>query len=361
MATHVLAPEKARWAIAGCGETIFSWAYDEGREKLLGLYEKGKDKQWNARHRLDWSHELDPENPIGAPEAYIPIFGSRTWSGLDEKARGELRRHLVAWQFSQFLHGEQGALICTAKIVQTVPQIDAKFYAATQVVDEARHVEAYARFLNEKVRLTYPVNRHLEQLLAQVVSDSRWDMTNLGMQIIIEGLALAAFGMVRDLAQDPLARALTAYVMQDEARHVAFGRLALRDYYPELTEKERAEREEFVVDACWLMRDRFDGEEVWRTLGLDVGDCLRFVETSDSMREFRKMLFSRIVPTIKDIGLWGPNVRKCFEQMGVIAFQDLDVGAMSSSDEVVGDAIDDARAASRAREVAATIAAGAEP
>lgn len=338
---YVLPVEQTKWNVPGGGaETVFNWEYDEGRDRLLGLYEKGKDKQWNASHRLDWSVQVPEDNPLGAPEEYVPIAGSRVWQKMSDKERALTRRHMAAWQFSQFLHGEQGALVCTAKIVQCVPQLDAKFYAATQVIDEARHVEVYSRYLNEKLGLAYPINTHLKSLLDQVVQDKNWDMTCLGMQIIIEGLALAAFQVVRDLAQEPLAKALTAYVMQDEARHVAFGRLALRDFYPQLTESERAQREEFVVEACWLMRDRFQGEEVWRTLAVDTDECLEFVRNSSTMTEFRKLLFMRIVPTLKDIGLFGPKVKACFEQMGVMHFAELDVAQMSAMDEQVGDVFD---------------------
>ncbi len=173
------------------------------------------------------------------------------------------------------MHGEQGALIATAKIVQTVPDLDAKFYAATQVMDEARHVEAYSRLLHEKFELAYPITPGLKALLEDGLTDSRWDMTYLTMQILIEGLALAAFQRIRDQSKNPLAAAVNAYVMQDEARHVAFGRLALRDYYPQLSDAERKEREDFVVTACWHMRDRFNQREVWERLGLPVEECLR--------------------------------------------------------------------------------------
>ena len=189
---------------------------------------------------------------------------------MNDREKGEAKRHLEAWRFSQFLHGEQGALICTAKIVQRVPDIDSKFYAATQVIDEARHVEVYSRYLHEKIQLIYPLNPHLKALLDDVISDSRWDMTYLGMQVIIKGLALAAFGLIRNLATEPLGKASTLRD-EDEARHVMFGRLALRDYYPQLTQAERDEREEFCVEACYLMRDRFLGEEVWETLGMPPG------------------------------------------------------------------------------------------
>jgi hypothetical protein len=254
---------------------------------------------------------------------------------MDEKARAELRRHIQAWQFSQFLHGEQGALVCTAKIVQQVPNMDAKFYAATQVIDEARHVEAYSRLLHEKFDLVYPINPYLKQLLDDTLTDSRWDFTYLGMQVLVEGVALAAFGVIRDQAQSALPRSVTAYVMQDEARHVAFGRLALRDYYPHLTARERDEREEFVVEGCYLLRDRFLGDEVWETLGLPVAECKEFVDRSELMQIYRRGLFMRIVPTIKDIGLWGPRVQKAYQDMGILGFAGGDIDAMAAHDEAV--------------------------
>jgi hypothetical protein len=246
-----------------------------------------------------------------------------------------LRHHLQAWQLSQFLHGEQGALVCTAKIVQQVPHMDAKFYAATQVMDEARHVEAFSRLLHEKYELVYPINRHLRSLIEDTLRDSRWDMTYLGMQVLIEGVALAAFGLIRDYARNPLAKSVTAYVMQDESRHVAFGRLALRDYYPQLTDKERDEREEFVVEGCYLLRDRFLGDEVWEAMGLPVAECKEWVDRSELMQVYRTSLFSRIVPTIRDIGLWGPRVRKAYADMGILGFAAGDVEAMGAKDEQV--------------------------
>ncbi|HEX9822818.1 MAG TPA: ferritin-like domain-containing protein [Actinomycetota bacterium] len=328
------------WEVPSGSTTIFNWEYDEGRDQLLTLYEKGKERQWNAQTRLDWSVDVDPGSPENVPDYYIPIYGSDMWDKLDEQERAELRHHMGAWMNSQFLHGEQGALICASKIVQTVPDVDSKFYAATQVMDEARHVEMYAKYVKEKLELAYPINENLKALLNEVIADERWDMTYLGMQVIIEGLALAAFALIRDFSEEPLAKAINTYVMQDEARHVAFGRLALRDFYPQVTQAERDEREEFVVEACYLMRDRFQAAEVWEHLGLDVKRCIEFVEGSELMGEFRKMLFSRIVPTVKDIGLWGPKVRKAYEDMGVMQFQDEDPDALSAQDEALARKLD---------------------
>jgi 1,2-phenylacetyl-CoA epoxidase catalytic subunit len=357
---YTLPVGQTQWEVPSGNTTVFNWEYDETRDRLLTLYEKGKEKQWNAQTRLDWSVEVDPTSNVNGPDYYIPIFGSDIWEKMTEEEKGETRHHIVSWMNSQFLHGEQGALICASKIVQTVPDVDSKFYAATQVMDEARHVEMYAQYVQDKLELAYPINKDLKALLNQVIADERWDMTYLGMQVIIEGLALAAFALIRDFSEEPLSKAINTYVMQDEARHVAFGRLALRDYYPELSSAERDEREEFVVEACYLMRDRFQAKEVWERLGLDVDRCMEYVESSDMMQEFRKMLFSRIVPTVKDIGLWGPKVRKAYEDMGVLQYQDMDPDDLSAQDEQVARKLDTSRGLSEEADAAVRLS-GVDP
>jgi hypothetical protein len=346
--TTELSSERAtggdQWEIDSPISTVFDFDYTDGRDQLLRLYDKGTRRQWIGSDRLDWSLDVDPANPVLMPDDIHPLFGTPWWEKATKKERIEMKRHVEAWRFSQFMHGEQGALICTAKIVQTVPDIDSKFYAATQVIDEARHVEVYSRYLHEKVQLVYPLNANLESLLADVIADSRWDMTYLGMQVLIEGLALAAFGIIRNMAQEPLAKALNAYVMQDEARHVMFGRLALRDYYPQLTQAERDDREEFCVDACYRMRDRFLGEEVWERLGLPA-EVSEYVEHSDLQRTFRGYLFMRIVPILKDIGLWGPKITKAFTDMGVLGFADSDIDSEMAQDEAAAEEFDKERLA----------------
>src|SRR5881227_2408889 len=329
---YALPVEQTEWKFDGHTDVAFTWEYDENRAGLLQLYSKGKQQQWDAADRIDWSQDLDPENPMQMDDRVIQIHGSDIWNRMTEQERRQVRHHLQASQISQFMHGEQGALIATAKIVQTVPNLDAKFYAATQVMDEARHVEAYSRLLHDKFELAYPITHGLRSLLESGLSDSRWDMTYLTMHILIEGLALAAFQRIRDQSQNPLAAAVNAYVMQDEARHVAFGRLALRDYYPQLSDAERAEREEFVVEACYHMRDRFNQKELWENLGLPVKEAIEVAMTSENMRMFRKRLFSRIVPTVKDIGLWGEKVQKAFADMGAIEFAAVDSDALLEQD-----------------------------
>jgi hypothetical protein len=337
---YALPVETTEWKFDGATEIQFNWEYDDGSDALLELYDKGKKQQWDASTRLDWSLELDPENPMQLKDEALSLYGTDYWRKMTDKEKGWLRQNLQANQISQFMHGEQGALIATAKIVGTVPDMNAKFYAATQVMDEARHVEAYKRLLHEKFELAYPINPSLKALLEQTLSDRRWDMTYLGMQVLIEGLALAAFQSIRDKAGNTLASAVNAYVMQDEARHVSFGRLALRDYYPHLSDAERDEREQFVVEALYFMRDRFNNAEVWERLGLPADALNELHYNSKQMASFRGRLFSRVVPTVKDIGLWGERVQKAFAEMGVMDYANIDVTEQLANDGKVADDFD---------------------
>ncbi len=337
---YTLPVEETHWKFQGAGETTFTWNYDAASEDLLKLYAKGKQQQWDAEKRIDWSIAVDPDDPMQMDDSVVPLFGTPLWDRLGDAKRSELRYHSQVFNLSQFLHGEQGALICAARIVQDVPAIESKFYAATQVMDEARHVEAYRRLLTEKFRFVYPISQPLKTLIEQALSDRRWDFTYLGMQVLIEGLALVAFQRIRDYSKNPLCQAVNAYVMQDEARHVAFGRLALRDYYPNLSEAERSEREEFVIEGCYHLRDRFNSPEMWERLGIDLKDALRQVDGSEGQVRFRKRLFSRIVPIVKDIGLWGERVRKAYADMGVLHYGDKDPQEMLEHDAQVAEEFD---------------------
>jgi len=356
-------PTEWSWQVPAQGTARFSWEYGDGRERLLALYQKGKDKQWDAVRRIDWELDVDPYDALGTPPESLPIHGTRYWDAMSERDRGLLRQHYASWQFSQFLHGEQGAMVCAARIVESVPDLDAKFYSATQTMDEARHAEIYGRFLHEKIGLLYPVNGSLQQLLGDTLRDSRWDMPVLGMQVLIEGLALAAFGMIRDTTTKPLPRQILAYVMQDEARHVAFGRMALRDHYRQLTDAERREREEFVIEGCYLMRDRLQGVEVLENFGIPSAEAAELSERSEFLQLFRKLLFSRIVPCVKDIGLWGEKVQRAYTDLGVLDAAGTDLEALMRDDENIADRIEQEQAAefaARKAEVVAAIDSAAE-
>jgi P-aminobenzoate N-oxygenase AurF len=301
-------------------DVAYTWNYDTVRQELRNLYEKAKREQWNATTQLAWDTSVDPEAEL-VPDFQIPVYGTHIWEKLTPGDIRKLRREALSWTLSQFMHGEQGALLATAQIVNATPLIESKFYAASQVMDEARHVEVYARYLREKLSGAYPINRHLRTLLDQILTDSRWDMKYLGMQIMVEGLAMAAFGYMHKMCNEPLLTELTHYVMKDESRHVAFGVLSLNDYFGQLSAAERREREEFLYEGCRLMRDRLLMEDVWEVMGWPVDEVREIVLHSPQMQEFRKMLFSKIVPNVKRLGLLSPYVRERFAELGILQFE----------------------------------------
>jgi len=319
-----LPPAGSQESVTTAFPTIFNWDYKIRHDELMRLYEKGKTLQWNASTDIDWSIDVDPERVrIEDTEAFDHILNQP--EKLDLATRGRMNHHFNAWMLSQFMHGEQGALLATAQIVETVPWTEGKFYAANQVADEARHVEVYRRYLTEKLGLSYPVNPHLHTLLNQIIGESRWDMIYLGMQIMVEGLALAAFGLMRfTQADEPLIQQITSYVMRDEARHVAFGVLSLQDLYTkEMSSTELKEREEFVIEATVLMRDRLLMEEVWPRIGLDPKLWMPWSLTTPFMVGFRQILFSKIVPNLKRLGLLTPRVREKFAALNILEFESL--------------------------------------
>src|SRR3954451_7964693 len=296
-------------------DAIFTWDYEKGsRPALNKLYEKAKVSMWNGETDLPWDTVVDQEQ-VARDNMALGTFGDIDLShtpfanwGDDEWAN--LGMEFQNWSLSQFMHGEQGALICTAKIVETVPWIDAKYYASTQVMDEARHVEVFAKYLDTKLNGHYPLNAHLGLLLDDIIEDSRWDMTYLGMQIMVEGLALAAFGFMHQMTSEPLLKQLLRYVKRDEARHVAFGVLSLKEYYGELTDAEMFERQEFAFEAAVRMRDRLLMQEVLDRMGVDVRQMVKLQlehEGNKNDDPFQQLLFSKIVPNCKKLGLLDRN------------------------------------------------------
>jgi hypothetical protein len=322
--------DEALHTVADNADAIFTWDYEKGaRPGLNKLYEKAKRAQWNGETDLPWDTDVDLEKNAELQRMQLAdMRADVTGTPLEkftEKDFINLSIEMDNWTLSQFMHGEQGALLCTAKIVETVPWVDAKYYASTQVMDEARHVEVFAKYLQEKQNGFYPINAHLRMLLDDIINDGRWDMTYLGMQIMVEGLALAAFGFMTQMTPDPLLKQLLRYVMSDEARHVAFGVLSLKEYYGELSDAELRERQEFAFEAAVRMRDRFLQQEVWERMGIKPADILPAVLSDPSRGMFQQMLFSKIVPNCKKLGLLDAGqgwLRTKFTEMGVIQFED---------------------------------------
>jgi len=339
------------------GDAIFTWDYERTRAGLAKLYERAKTSQWNGSTDLDWSIDVDVEAVAREMQATImhlrqrltdlPNSPLRSWSEDDWT---KLAVEAFNWRMSQFLHGEQGALICTAKIVETVPWIDAKYYASTQVMDEARHVEVFSRYLDTKLDGHYPVNPALQLLIDDIIGDNRWDMTYMGMQIMVEGLALAAFGFMHMATEEPLLKKLLRYVMSDEARHVAFGVLSLKEYYEGLGGDEIRERQEFAFEAALRMRDRLMMQAVWETCGIDrkaITEML-FEIRKPGVNPFQAALFSKIVPNCKKLGLLDAGdgwLRDRFTDIGVIEYED---APDTETEYALLDAVADDRAAASA-------------
>ena len=328
-------PDEVTRAVASGGDSRFTWSYERARPALAKLYEKAKKSQWNAETDMDWSQDVDPEQiAVGLLETHpemllyqqrakddptIPIYG---WT------KPQFVQLAIEYQtqfLSQITHGEQGALLCTAKICEQVPWIDAKYYASTQVMDEARHVEVFSRYLDTKLGGHHPISGHLMALLEDILADERWDMTYLGMQIMVEGLALASFGFLHAITPDPLLKRILRYVMSDEARHVAFGVLSLAEAYDGMSASDIRDRQEFAFEAGLRMRDRTFNQDFWARLGVDPRAQLRWqLEHLDSAM-YGGILFSKIVPNVKKLGLLDAGdgwLRKQYEEMGIIQYED---------------------------------------
>ena len=304
-------------------DTSYAWNYGSLKEGLRDLYEKAKRDQWNGTTQLAWDTQVEPESEI-LPTGTNPLAGYPPFEKLDAKERARMRHAQLSLQLSQFLHGEQGALIVASQLVGGVPWIDAKYYAGTQTMDEARHVEVFSRYVREKLEWEWPINPNLKELLDATISDSRWDFKYLGMQILIEGLAMAAFGSLYQIAQEPLLKELLKYVMKDESRHVAFGVLSLKGYYDDMPANELADREDFIIYASELMRNRLIGDDIARAMGWNVAEVQETVMNSQVGQAFRSLLFMRVVPNLKKLGLLTPRVREAYTRLGIIQFEDFD-------------------------------------
>ncbi len=304
-------------------DSSYAWNYGDVKSGLRDLYEKAKRDQWNGTTQLEWGTDVDPESGI-LPDFTNPLIGYAPFERLDAGEKRRMRHAQVSLQLSQFLHGEQGAMIVASQLVGAVPWIDAKRYASTQTMDEARHVEVFGRYLREKLEWQWPINESLKELLDATITDSRWDFKYLGMQIIIEGLAMAAFGNLYQITTEPLLRELLHYVMKDESRHVAFGVVSLNDYYHALSEAEITEREDFIIYACELMKNRLVGDQIATAMGWDREEVKRTVLQSETGRMFRAALFKRIVPNLKRLGFLTARVRSAFAELDILQFEDAD-------------------------------------
>ena len=339
---------------------IFTWNYDRDRAQLVTLYNKAMASQWSSVTELDWSTPVDPEELIDHEgpvmqlmRATAKVKGSplASWGDKEFNALGV---EMLKAQLSQFMHGEQGAMLTAAKIVETVPWIDAKYYAATQTMDEARHTEVFAKYLHTKLGEAYPMSPFLEQQITALMEDGRWDIAYLGMQIVIESLALAAFGDMLRRTQEPLLRKLLRYVLSDEARHVAFGVLSLSEFYKQLSAAELKERQDFLLENTMRARSRSTTPEVWDRLGVSLEALLPSLhEAAGSIKVspfvgFQRGFFAKLVPNVRKLGLLDANNGYLREEWGKAGLLEFEFADDTASDYESYDAVAADRAAASA-------------
>jgi hypothetical protein len=316
----------------------YNWDYQQGRSRINKLYELGKRLNWNGSIDLDWSLPFSREE-FALDEAFNPFVGYEAYEAMSHAEKVNFSWHRLGSQLSQFLHGEQGALLVASQLASCAPTFDAKLYAASQTFDEARHVEVFNRYLHQRVGIMYPMSPNLKLLIDKVLTDPRWDLKFIGMQIIIEGLALAAFNTMKMVARDPLLKQLVHYVIRDEARHVTFGVNYLEEYCTTLSEEDIEDRAQFAFEACVVMRDRLAATEIYQHFGWDVEKArerllMSMSGNSESRATFSQLLFGRVIPNLKRIGLLTDRVRPQYEQLGVLQFEMLPHDGVTSWEEL---------------------------
>lgn len=335
-------------------QRIFLWRYDRERDQLVSLYNKAMSSQWNSMTELDWATEVDPERLVETqPQQSLIVELAREAKDLPgspisswgDKELVQLGIESLKASLSQFVHGEQGAMMTAAKIVETVPWIDARYYAATQTMDEARHTEVFSKYLTTKLGDMYPMSPFLEAQVTTLLEDARWDIAYLGMQIVIESLALAAFGTMLRATEEPLLRKLLRYVMSDEARHVAFGVLTLAEVYASMGAAELKDRQEFLLDATLRARQRSTTPEVWERLGVDVEVVKPFLFEAASKLDlsvygaFQHGFFAKLVPNVRKLGLLDANDGYLREEWGKAGMLEYEFADDTGSDYETYDAV----------------------
>ena len=307
----------------------FDYAIDE--EKLARLYAKAKKLQWNAEEDMNWAHPIDPSRPLIDEEQFglssIPFVKS-----LPQKKQEALRAHIAAYQLSQFLHGEQGALMTAAALTHAVPDYEGKLYAATQTMDEARHVEVYDRYI-KKLAMIYPMGKWLKELIDKTLTADHWVKIAIGMNMVVEGLALGAFHNMRAATSCDLLREILLYVLRDEARHVAFGGVYVGKTITAMHPDEREEVADFAFEVLKMMRGnrlrqggQFDPGflQVLQAADVDPGELVKGVmearqqgikvqPPNDQVHAFKHLM----LPALLRVGAITERTRALLEQEGI--------------------------------------------
>ncbi len=305
-------------------DTLWDFDYEPTHEELDTLYETAKKNQWNGSIAIDWSKPIGTEGPV--LNTSLAFAGTNFFTRLSPEEQKEIEIRISAWRLSQFLHGEQGALVVCGQLVNSIPELDAKLYASTQVVDEGRHVEVFERYV-KKLHKIYPVDPLLKALLDEILATNLWELKLVGMQMLVEGLAIAAFNVMRKQTADPTLSTLLDYVMQDEGRHVNFGYFALRRAIPSMDAAKREYLEDFCFKACDLLygRDERTGfqsiKQVWTEMGWDADKIWRdTVANSQTTKHFNSFLFGEnLMPRLVRLGLISERIAPRYREIGLLA------------------------------------------
>jgi hypothetical protein len=308
-------------------DTLFEHAYPVVAPDLRSLYEKAKRDQWNAMRDVDWSQPYDVEQGVLADEM-LDIYGTPFWDRLTPAERRDLNVKFANWRLGVLLYGEHGAMLLCSQLVECVSGTDAKFFQATQVVDEARHNEVLNRYVAERLGgLRYPLPDFERDLFDTLLSDSRWTVKTIGLQLVAETFAVALFRMLAETSKDPLLRQVCRFILQDESRHMGFGMLSLPDVVAEMSDAERAELEEVTHFALVKTLTGQFPEPVFRELGFDDAD-LRAIhahrreraagaEGSHFRKLFRKDLHGTLLANLQKVGLLTERLRPRLESVGI--------------------------------------------
>ena len=312
----------------------YNWDYTVQDNRIKKLYELGKELNWNVESDLDWSPEFEG---MGDEEF---DFEDNQWSNhpvykeMPRWKRKEFFHDLSSWSVSQFLHGEQGALLVASQLASCAPTFNAKLYAASQTFDEARHVEAFNKYLQTRIKKSWPIGAALKGLLDKILTDPRWDLKFIGMQVVIEGLALAAFNAAKDGTNDPVFKRMLELIIRDEARHVTFGINYLTEFVQTLSEEDRRDRAKFALEACTVSRHRLKAYDVWEKYGMNIEETEEYQKENILQTQFQDVLFSRIMPNLKKIGLLTEDLIPEYEKLGVLAYADGDSDYETSWEEL---------------------------
>ncbi len=307
-------------------DTIFQRDYEVYAPDMRRLYENAKRDQWNVSRDIDWSASIDPDQGV-FNDGLIDAYGSPYWERLDAKQRRELNHEFSAWRLSQLLHGESGAMIVCSQLVQMVPSTDAKFFMTTQVVDEARHAEALARYLKERLgNKIYPMSSNVKTLFDQLIGSGKWYIKTIGLQLMAETLAVSLFRMMAESSQDPLLCTVSRRILSDESRHMGFSVLSLPEQIAQLSDSERREVEDFSKEALRLVLSGQFPRAAYEAVGFtksEIDGIQRYrVEVAKGTEQamfrqlFRRDMHQQVVANMSKVGLLNDRIRSHLTDLG---------------------------------------------